>query len=389
MSLLSQIRSQEHRATSSGGFSLLELVAVVSILSILAGISIPAFLGFIKSARIDQAKATLNSAIAECLQNYRTDPDNADTATVPESRLAGLETAGYVVTEGKNKCSDFMIEPKEEDEDYQYSIGFMVRNGKVEKVAVPATNEASRKSCEAWGTCGIPPELQAEWDRQAAIAKAKKECTETFYTWLRKPSSGSNSRWDETKNSCSLETWAFEGSIQANEAGYKEAEKRKYGEICAQKTQAIKDEQEQSGGPYKITECGEREFYFCLGEDKGTKEAMDACLLANKEAKCIADENTALTSGHEGQYGPYEGPGQCGNIKWMCQGVAVDTLEEFAILQQEKKACGYKPPGPDKDEVCSPPPSKDHVLRHMLTGHPICNKWAWCNDLTDTINFSW
>lgn len=367
---------------------MLELVAVVSVLSILAGISIPAFLDFIKSARIDQTKATLNSAIAECLQLTRTDPDNAETAKVPEDKLAGLDAAGYAVEAGKDKCSDFMLKPKEEGENYLYPIGFMVRNGKVSKVAIPASDQGSQKSCEAWGTCGIPPELQAEWDRQAAIAKAKKECNENFYTWLRKPSSGTNSRWDDASNTCSIVTWAFEGSIQTDEAGYKAAEKRKYGEICAEKTQAIKDAK-QLTGPYQITECGQRQFFFCLGEDKGTEEAMEACVLANKEAKCIADENAARTGGHEGQYGPNEGPGQCGNIKWMCEGTAVESEEEFKLLQEQKKACGYKPPGPDKQTVCVPPPTKDHVLCHLNVGHPICNKWAWCNGMTDGVNFSW
>ena len=362
------------------GFSILELVAVVSILSILARISIPAFFGFVKSARIDQTKAILNSAIADCLQLTRTDPDNADTAKVPEEKLSGLESAGYVVETGKDKCSDFMVKPKEEGENYLFNIGFMVRNGKVSKVAIPASDAASRKSCEAWGTCGIPPELQAEWDRQAEITKAKKECNENFYTWLKKPSSGTNSRWDDTSNSCSIVTWAFEGSIQANEAAYKEAEKRKYGEICAQKTQAIKDAKELTG-EYQITECGQRIFFFCLGEDKGTQEAMDACVFQNQEAKCIADENAARIGGHEGQYGPKAGPGQCGNIKWMCEGTAVESEAEFKLLQEEKKACGYETPF-DKQKICTPAPKKHSYHCDSLPMHELCNVWAWCNDRT-------
>jgi len=383
-------QSQERQASFQEGFSLLELVAVVSVLSILAGISIPAFLGFIKSARIDQAKATLNSAIAECLQISRTDPDNANSAEVPKEKLTGLDSAGYVVSEGKDKCFDFMIKPKDEGESYLYSIGFMVRDGKVSKIAIPAKDQASRKSCESWGTCGIPPELQAEWDRLAELAEAKKECNEDFYTWLRKPSSGVNNRWDEASDSCTVVTWAFEGSIQINEEAYKAAEQRKYGEICAQKTKDIKDAGEETGGPYTITECGLREFYFCKGEDKGTYEAMEACIADHKEQQCIADRENARTSGHEGQYGPIEGPGQCGDTKWMCQKVMVDSEEEFKSLQEEKKACGYVPPestppaetppsepAPDPAEVCGEPQFSICKSKSFYK-HSLCKTWSSC-----------
>lgn len=346
--------------STSSGFTILELVAVVSVLSILAGISIPAFVDVIKSSRIDEAKAKLNSAIGECLQLYRNDPDSAATAEVPSQYLVGLENAGYLVEGSKNKCGDFLIKPKNAGESFLYPMGFMVENGRVRKIAYPASDEGSRKSCEAWGICGIPPELQAKWDRIAEIEAAKKQCNENFYTWLRKPSSGTNSRWDDASNSCSIQTWAFEGSIQANEAAYKDAEKRKYGEICAEKTKSIKDAKELTG-PYQITECGERQFFFCLGEDKGTKEAMDACVLANKEAKCIADENAALMSGHKGKYGPHEGPGQCGNIKWMCNGVAVNSEEAYL----KDTECAVK--------ACSEPP---HGICWMNPNHDVCTGWS-------------
>lgn len=371
------------RKPSKDGFSLLELVAVVTLLSILAGISIPAFLDFIKTSRIDQAKATLNAAIAECLQLTRTDPENAEEAEVATEKLAGLDSAGYIVADGKDKCEDFMLQPKDEGENFLYSIGFMVRNGRVSKIAIPASNQGSRKSCEAWGTCGIPPELQAEWDRQAAMAEAKKECNDNFYNWLRKPSSGSNSRWDDTAGTCSVVTWAFEGSIQANEEGYKQAEKRKYGEICAQKTQDIKDSGEETGGPYVITECGLREFYFCLGEDKGTKTAMEACVASHKEQKCMTDRENARTSGYEGKYGPVEGPGECGETKWMCQNVMVDSEEEFKALQQEKKACGYTPPTPARNmnAECGVAPSYCANRPNVWE----CNEWAFCKGITDQL----
>ncbi len=323
------------------GYSLAELAFVVAIISILAGISFPSFVNIaIKSPRVDQTKAILNSAIASCLQNYRTDPTNANTAKVPEDRLTGLSSSGYSIETGKDKCSDFMLTPTDPNEDYLFPIGFMVRDGKVTKVAIPAKNRDSENSCKAWGTCGIPPELQAEWDRLAAIEKAKKDCNETFYTWLRKPSSGSNNRWDEATNTCSLKTWAFEGSIQASEESYKAAETRKYGLICTEKTTA-EQTKKTTGGPVTISECGSREFFFCLGEDKGSLEAMNACVAENQEAKCISDRETARLGGHKGKYGPIEGPGKCGETVWMCNKVMVYSEEGYKDTE-----CGKAPPTP-------------------------------------------
>lgn len=172
------------------GFSLLELVAVVVVLGMKAGISLPAFINFLKASKINQTKAILNSAIATCLQNYRSDPDNADSATLPEASLAGVEQAGYKVNAGKDKCSDFMVSPSDPNENYLFSIGFMVRNGKVTKLAIPSSDRSSENSCKSWGTCGIPPELQAEWDRLAKIEADKKACNDVFCTFLNSGSKG-------------------------------------------------------------------------------------------------------------------------------------------------------------------------------------------------------
>ena len=327
----------------SQGFSLLELVATLTILAILAGISIPAFNTFLKGARIDQAKSTLNSAIANCLQTYRTNPDSTSTATIPKERLSSLAETGYVIDGEKNKCSDFMIKPSDPNENYLFPLGFMVRDGKVQKIAIPASDRASEKSCQSWGTCGIPPELQAEWDRLAAIEKAKKDCNENFYTWLRKPSSGSNNRWDESTNTCSLKTWAFEGSIQSSEESYKAAETRKYGLICTEKKNA-EQTKKTTAGPLTISECGSRELFFCLGEDKGSLEAMNACVAANQEAKCISDRETARLGGHKGKYGPIPGPGKCGETVWMCNKVMVYSEEEYKNTDCGKVPSCIEPP---------------------------------------------
>ena len=332
------------------GFTLIEAVSVVAILSILAGISIPAIGKWVKLNKISEAKALASAAALECLQGVRQGND-PETLEIEESVISNdrLLKTGYQLDAGKTKCNEFNISPIDENEKVLYPLGFRISSdGKIAKLAIPAADQSSLNSCKQWaGTnCGISPEQQAEWDRQAAIAKAKSDCNEKFYDWLKntKPNggSGTKSRWDSKSTSCSLNTWAFEGSIQQSEDEYKAAEQRKYGKICSEKT-AEKKAEKTTGGPYTIAECGAREFYFCLGEDKSTLEDMNACIANNAEAKCESDREAARTSNHKGKYGPKQGPGVCGEVKWLCNGTMVDT--EALYLET---VCG-------KTETCSDP----------------------------------
>ena len=110
-------RATSHIHTVSRGYTIMELAAVVAVLGILAGFTIPAFLKFQKSSRIDQAKAVLNTSIADCLQTYRTDPDSAGDTAVDEQKLAPLNGSGYVVDGSKNKCNEFWIKPSDPSEE--------------------------------------------------------------------------------------------------------------------------------------------------------------------------------------------------------------------------------------------------------------------------------
>lgn len=354
------------------GFTLIEAVAAVAILSTLAGITVPQISKYVKTNRISEVKALASSAALECLQGVR-DGNNPSDIEIPESIISNdrLSNTGYQIDSGKTKCNEFNISPTDKNEKVLYSLGFRISaDGKISKLAIPAADESSLNSCKQWaGTnCGISPEQQAEWDRQEAIAKAKSECNAKFYDWLQntKPNggSGTKSRWDSKSNSCSLNTWAFEGSIQQSEDEYKAAEQRKYGKICSEKT-AEKKAEKTTGGPYTIAECGAREFYFCLGEDKSTLEDMNACIANNAEAKCESDREAARTSNHKGKYGPKQGPGICGEVKWMCNATMVDT--EALYLET---VCG-------KTATCSDP-NDFHWICGRYPTHRYCSGYIPC-----------
>ena len=314
----------KYRATKTSGFTLIEAVAAVAIISTLAGIAVPQISKYVKTNRISEVKALASAAALDCLQGVREGNDPSEIE-IPESIISNdrLTNTGYQIDSGKTKCNEFNISPTDKNEKVLYSLGFRISaDGKISKLAIPAADESSLNSCKQWaGTnCGISPEQQAEWDRQAAIAKAKSECNAKFYDWLKNTpngGSGSKNRWNSKTNTCFLKTWAFEGSIQKDEDAYKAAEERAFGKACSDATTKIKDTGTQTGGPTKVDGCRERIFYFCLGEDKATEANMNTCITENAGAKCLSDREAARTSNHKGKYGPVEGPDPCGETKFL------------------------------------------------------------------------
>ena len=349
--------------TNARGFSLLELITVVTILTILAGIGLPAFLNFIKSSRIDQAKATLNSAIAECLQQTRTDPESAATSRPLEDKLSGLETAGFKIDADKNTCSDFLIEPTDATEDYLFPMGFMVRNGKVTKIAIPASDRSSQNACKSWGTCGIPPELQAEWDRLAKIEADKIACNDAFYTFLNSGSKGQKNVWDDATQSCSRTQWVLDGTRYTSKDAYDGAFTAKVGKQCTTEL-ASYSSNNPPNGRYKNDNCG-IDTYFLNGVNL---ESSDSTLYESKKLEynnqqCAAAENSWLKDGKAGQFTWLSGL-SC-TAKWKCPQENNKVFLDKASY--DSSACGVPPvpicQEPPKPPICTPRPS-----------HPVCAK---------------
>ena len=346
---------------SKAGYSILELAVVVAVLSILAGISLPAFTNFLKSSRIDQTKAILNSAIAECLQKYRADPDTAAKAAVPESSLPGLEQAGYKVNQGKDKCSYFMASPIDPGEGYLFPLGFMVRDGKVTKLAIPASDRSSENACISWGTCGIPPELQAEWDRLAKIEADKKACNDAFYTFLNSGSKGQKNVWDDATQSCSRVQWILDGTRYTSKDAYDAAFTAKVGKQCTAEL-ASYSSNNPPNGRYKNDNCG-IDTYFLNGVNL---ESSDSTLYESKKLEynnqqCAAAENSWLKDGRAGAFTWPSGL-SC-TAKWKCPPENNKVFLDKSSY--DASSCGTPP----KPACVEPPP---RPICQFIPSHVVC-----------------
>ena len=340
----------------------MELAAVVAVLGILAGFTIPAFLTFQKSSRIDQAKAVLNAAIAECLQTYRTNPDSAGNTSVDEQKLAPLIGSGYVVDGSRDKCDEFWIKPSDSSEDYLFSMGFMVRNGKVIKVAIPARDRGSEAKCKSWGTCGIPQELQAEWDRLARIEAEKKACNDDFYTFLNSGNKGQKNVWDESSQSCSRAQWVLDGTRYTNKEAYDAAFTAKVGKECLAELSSYSSSNPPNGR-YTNSKC-DIDTYFLNGKDLETSDPViyESRLLEYKQQQCAAAENNWLNSGSDGAF--VSPSGMSCQVKWKCN-TQIYTDE----ASYKSSSCGAPPPPPPV-----PPPTKRVCVLMTRAG---CVSWKY------------
>ena len=179
------------------GFSLLELIAALAVVSALTTIATVGLngkggiVGQIKFANIDEAKALLNSAAADCLEKNRInkkDKDLIDEEIISDIRISPL---GFKIDkEGKaDKCSYFQLKPKDEDDYARYPIGFSVVDGTLTKFATPtSTDERSQSSCQRWAgiNCKMDDGLieLVEWKRE--IERQKISCGERYNNWLTK-----------------------------------------------------------------------------------------------------------------------------------------------------------------------------------------------------------
>jgi len=221
-----------------------------------------------------------------------------------------------------------------------------------------------------------------------------------------------------TTDGCKLQTWAFEGTIVAGEEGYKQALERKYGKICTEKlTQKLQDK--YTGGPITILECGaskvmwfhegvdvgseqemnngictdqqslhqgngttgrtqipacgNKAFYYCMGEDKNTEPLMQECIDNNAEASCKQDIKKAQESNHNGMFVPdRNGPGVCSTPVWICNGLQYSTEDSYSNSE-----CNL----PDQ---CAEPPTQrcyEAPYRKTRLGKRNCRSWMKCMGL--------
>ena len=337
------MKISKYNNNKNSGFTLTELIVVVSGLAILSSLTIPTILDRVKLNKVEEAKALMNSFALDCLGKYRISTDPAkfiENATPDELDNIRLSTLQYQIDGNKNKCSHVAIKPLNDDEKDLFALDFrMSSDGKILKTAIPSDNPNFLNSCRNWAgkNCGLSDEQVAEFARIAAIAKAKAACESSYNTWLNEGNSGESTSWDNEKENCTRPVFAFEGkpvnSLEAVNAALKE----KYGRACLDWRESKKNSVSPNGNPETLNpECGGIQYWFHSGNIFTTQAAWTAHDNLIKEQACIENRSNALSGGINGKY-TYtpEGPPPCGKVSWLCNGEEYETLAAY-----ETTTCG-------------------------------------------------
>ena len=162
----------------NNGFSLLELVVVVAVLTILGGISMPSVMAYVRTAHVNEGKALLNAAVSDCLRTAASTPQTLDTSTPVslQEALAGTRATplGYTI-ERDPHCSTGMT-LKATSPGMIDLYAWVKSDGTVIKKAATQENDtssSSQLSCEQWGgkaNCQDAAEIARQ--KAAAIAAA-------------------------------------------------------------------------------------------------------------------------------------------------------------------------------------------------------------------------
>ena len=327
-----------NKKNNNRGFTLIELVVVIAGLAALSSIAIPNVLNALKLNKVEEAKAIMNGYASDCLGKFRISSDPAEFIenSIPDQLdNTKLATLGYQIDGDKNKCAHLAIKPLNDNDKQLFPFDFrMSSEGQVLKTATPSDNPNFLNSCRGWAgkNCGLSEEQKKEFERLAALAKAKSECLSSYSKWLNDKNSGQSFSWDNSEEDCTRRVFAFEGIPVNSLEAVEQAQLAKYGRACAdwraERKEASKQVNPPNGSPQsKSPECGGVDYYYHSGNEYTSPADWTSYDNQLKEQACISNRSKALSSiTGKHTYSPTPGPDPCGKVVWLCDGSEYGSL---------------------------------------------------------------
>lgn len=220
----------------SSGYSITELIVVIAGISALAAFATPNVVRYVKEGQVDEAKALLNTAAAECGSQINA---GSSASEISPNSLKGKSLPGlYKYTGSKTKsgdpsCVSLILEDEGNDESRLTSLGINISSNPLsfEKFA-EYKHPDGELGCKAWSLTkcsegGEIERLKAEAAARAAEEQRLREIEERYQAWLQGPPAGSGHYTADGKDK-----WAFQGREVGDEAGYLAAQEAYFGRVA-------------------------------------------------------------------------------------------------------------------------------------------------------------
>ena len=399
------------KLSNQEGFTLLEFIVILAGLGILSSLAIPNYIKYLDYAKVDEAKALLNSTAADCLQGLRRnssrllEPVNSNIIS-----FSRLKSTGYIFKNNESRLTGATEEEKEylpncgnvlitaaqlpDRKERLPDLGFNINTlGTLTKIAVN-TGKETKSAAESWAGANTTDEKTLiDWLKlNEDIAKAKEKCQANLDSFV----TGRTNMWDPEKTKsctdkppisdtpetctpggCTKEVWYVDGEF----CGYEQSDFR---DCLAAKTtaacQAEKDNKASEQPPWTtetisgdlLPNCKEPVWFF-EGEDVGSSKSWQDLMctknIENKQNTNWTDEqapspieNCILEDGSSQQF-------------YFCNGTDLKdkSLHEQCLRNKKIAEC--------EDDIDEKRVSgKDGSYINTTQGPPPCGKTVWfCN----------
>ena len=118
------------------GYSLIELITVVSGIALLTSIASTTLINIFSEFENDEVQAHLNSLAADCQKTYGNLADSNAAMSAPASVDTNLLSKNNYEENSGNSCKYFQINPKDSTSKTHFSMGFGIFYSKILKFAV-------------------------------------------------------------------------------------------------------------------------------------------------------------------------------------------------------------------------------------------------------------
>ena len=316
------------------GFSLVEIIVVLSIMSILSAITIPSYFSGMKRNRFEEMKAILNQYASECLEKYR---QNENIENVKPDSFRGnqkIKNIGYKFKNNPN-CKELFVAPVNNDDDSLFEFGFYIgsQTGKLLTYGLPSSkNQDALDMCYSWAgeNCNNKNAI-VTLNSLENLEKKKKACFDNF---LSNRSSGNNGEfftWDEASNRCTKSIYIVDGYIYESED---EFDSMNANLSCLE--WLSNKENNKYTGKAKFSSCGSNTYFFYNGIDMGSRVNMDYEIIQDELKNCATAIEKKRNSNFSGPFFFQNGnaPKGCEKV-WICKKIIYKSEKEF-----NKTTCG-------------------------------------------------